>query len=64
MTKIFIEAANKTTPECNFLKAFIKTHFPSKEVDFVCVGGVSNLFNEPTSIRFFNLKKLESKRLF
>lgn len=46
MTKIFIEAANKTTPECNFLKAFIKTHFPSKEVDFVCIGGIANLFNE------------------
>lgn len=29
MTKIFIEAEDKTTPEYNFLKAFIDMHFVS-----------------------------------
>lgn len=46
MTKIFIEAENKATPEYNFLKAFIDLHFPTKSVEFICIGGIDNLFNE------------------
>ena len=46
MTKIFIEAEDKTTPEYNFLKAFIDMHFPTKDIDFICIGGIGNLFNE------------------
>lgn len=46
MNKIFIEAKNKTTPEYNFLKAFVDLHFPTKEIDFICIGGIGNLFNE------------------
>lgn len=46
MTKIFIEAQDKTTPEYNFLKAIVDLHFPTKDVDFICIGGVGNLFNE------------------
>lgn len=46
MTKIFIEAENKTTPEYNFLKAFVDMHFPTKDIDFICIGGIGNLFNE------------------
>lgn len=46
MNKIFIEAENKTTPEYNFLKAFVDLHFPAKDIDFICIGGISNLFNE------------------
>ena len=46
MTKIFIEAEDKTTPEYNFLKALINLHFPTKDVDFKCIGGIGNLFNE------------------
>lgn len=46
MNKIFIEAAGKTTPEYNFLKAFVDLHFPEKDIDFICIGGISNLFNE------------------
>lgn len=46
MTKIFIEAEDKTTPEYNFLKAFVSLHFPTKDVDFICIGGIGNLFNE------------------
>ena len=46
MTKIFIEAEDKTTPEYNFLKAFVSLHFPTKDVDFTCIGGIGNLFNE------------------
>lgn len=46
MTKIFIEAENKTTPEYNFLKAFLDKHFPAKNIDFICIGGIGNLFNE------------------
>lgn len=37
MTKIFIEAEDKTTPEYNFLKAFIDMHFPTKDIDFICI---------------------------
>ena len=46
MTKIFIEAEDKTTPEYNFLKALINLHFPTKDVDFTCIGGIGNLFSE------------------
>lgn len=46
MTKIFIEAEDKTTPEYNFLKALVELHFPTKDVDFICIGGIGNLFNE------------------
>ncbi len=46
MNKIFIETEDKTTPEYNFLKAFIDLHFPTKDIDFICIGGISNLFNE------------------
>lgn len=46
MNKIFIEAEDKTTPEYNFLKAFIDLHFPTKDIDFICIGGRDNLFNE------------------
>jgi len=46
MNKIFIEAAGKTTPEYNFLKAFVDSHFPAKDIDFICIGGIGNLFNE------------------
>jgi hypothetical protein len=46
MNKIFIEAEDKTTPEYNFLKAILDLYFPTQEVDFICIGGISNLFNE------------------
>lgn len=46
MTKIFIEAEDKTTPEYNFLKAFTDLHFPTIDADFICIGGIGNLFNE------------------
>ena len=46
MTKIFIEAEDRTTPEYNFLKTFVNLHFPTKDVDFTCIGGIGNLFNE------------------
>lgn len=46
MNKIFIEAENKKTPEYNFLKAFVDLHFPTKDIDFICIGGIGNLFNE------------------
>lgn len=46
MNKIFIEARNKTTPEYYFLKALIDLHFPTKDIDFICIGGIGNLFNE------------------
>lgn len=46
MNKIFIEAKDKKTPECNFLKAVISRFFPEKEVDFIFMAGIGNLFNE------------------
>lgn len=46
MNKIFIEAEGKKTPEYNFLKAFVDLHFPTKDIEFICIGGIGNLFNE------------------
>lgn len=46
MNRIFIEAGNKKTPEYNFIKAFVDLHFPQKDIDFICIGGIGNLFNE------------------
>lgn len=46
MNKIFIEAKKEDTSECNFLKAILVKYFPDKEICFVCMDGVGNLFNE------------------
>lgn len=46
MNKIFIEAKNEKTSECNFLKAILRRFFPDKKVGFVCIDGIGNLFNE------------------
>lgn len=53
MNKIFIEAADKTTPEYNFLKAIVDLHFPTKAISFICIGGISNLFNEANINQMF-----------
>ncbi len=58
MTKIFIEAEDKTTPECNFLKAFVDLHFPTKEVDFICIGGIGNLFNETNKNQIYQAQAI------
>jgi hypothetical protein len=46
MNKIFIEAKNNKTPECNFLGALLNSHFPDKKIEFICIDGIGNLFNE------------------
>ena len=46
MNKIFIESKKEQTAECNFLKAILAKFFPDKAVQFVCMNGVGNLFNE------------------
>ena len=46
MNKIFIEAKKKETPECNFLKTILALFFPEKNVEFVPIVGIGNLFNE------------------
>ncbi len=46
MNKIFIEAQKKDTSECNFLKTILTKNFPDKTVEFVCMNGIGNLFNE------------------
>lgn len=46
MNKIFIEAKHEKTAECFFLKAVLDNFFPEKEVEFICMGGISNLFKE------------------
>lgn len=46
MTKIFIEAKDKKTSEYHFLEAIIRLFFLGKEVDFICMNGIGNLFNE------------------
>lgn len=47
MNKIFIEAESEKTSECNFLKSLLSKYLPSKDVCFVCMAGVDNLFTEP-----------------
>lgn len=46
MNKIFIESKKEQTAECNFLKAILSEFFSDKAVQFVCMDGVCNLFNE------------------
>ena len=46
MTRIFIEAERKETPEYNFLQTIIDTFFPHAEVEFVPMNGIGNLYNE------------------
>lgn len=46
MNKIFIEAKDKRTSEYHFIKTIIDIYFPEKEVDFICMNGIGNLFNE------------------
>lgn len=43
---IFIEAKNRNTPEYHFLRTIIELFFPQKEVEFICINGIGNLFHE------------------
>ena len=63
MTKIFIEAEDKTTPEHNFLKTIVDLHFHDKEVDFRCIGGIGNLFNEKNINQISQSKEVEEQVL-
>ncbi len=46
MNRIFIEAKNNKTPEYYFLQAVLSLFFPDKEVSFVFMDGIGNLFGE------------------
>lgn len=46
MNKIFIEAKDKRTSEYFFIKTILNIYFPQKEVEFVFMNGIGNLFNE------------------
>jgi hypothetical protein len=46
MNKIFIEAKNKNTVESHFLQAIIDSFLPEKEVEFIYMNGIGNLFSE------------------
>ncbi len=46
MTKIFIEAKHNKTSEYHFLHTILNIFFPNKEVEFVFMDGIGNLFNE------------------
>ena len=46
MNKIFIEAKNKNTVESHFLQAIIDLFFPEKEIEFIYMNGIGNLFSE------------------
>ena len=46
MNKIFIEAKDKRTSEYYFLKTILSQFFPDKEVDFIPMNGIGNLFHE------------------
>ncbi len=62
MNKIFIEAKNEKTSECNFLKAFLELHFPEKEIEFICIDGIGNLFNE-TNVNQMSLAQDEGNQV-
>lgn len=46
MTKIFIEARNKNTAEYHFIRAILNIFFPERDVDFIFMDGIGNLFKE------------------
>lgn len=46
MNNIFIEAKHEETAEYFFLKAILKKFFPEKEVKFLFMDGIGNLFKE------------------
>lgn len=46
MNKIFIEARHDKTSEYNFLKTVLSQNFRDKEIEFVFMDGVDNLFCE------------------
>ena len=46
MNKIFIEAKHDKTSEYNFLKTILAQYFPDKDVCFIFMNGVGNLFGE------------------
>ncbi len=46
MNKIFIEAKHNKTSEYNFLKTILAQHHQGKEIEFIFMNGVGNLFNE------------------
>ena len=46
MNRIFIEAKKPETSEYCFLTAILKTTFPDKSFEIVCMDGVANLFSQ------------------
>lgn len=46
MNWLFVEAKSAQTAEGSFLNAILKRFFPDKQVKFVYMDGVANLFNE------------------
>lgn len=46
MNKIFIEAKNNKTPEYYFLQTIINKFFQNKNIEFIFMDGIGNLYNE------------------
>lgn len=46
MTKIFIEARNNNTAEYHFIKTILDIFFPERDVNFIFMDGIGNLFKE------------------
>ena len=46
MNWIFIEAKDENTPEYQFISTIINKFFPDKEVDYITMNGIGNLFNQ------------------
>lgn len=46
MTKIFIEARHKNTAEYHFIKTILDIFFPERDVNFIFMDGIGNLFKE------------------
>lgn len=46
MNRIFIEAKKPDTSECRFLETIIKSEFPDRSCELICMDGAANLFNQ------------------
>lgn len=62
MNRIFIEAKNNKTPEYHFLMAILNSFFPDKEIEFIFMDGIGNLFNE-TNINLISQSQITGDKV-
>lgn len=64
MTKIFIEAKNKNTAEYHFIRAILNIFFPERDVNFIFMDGIGNLFKEAIVNQISLRKRVANKLSF